>query len=325
MKALVFGTSTAAVDAARRTPLPCCRTWPSPRSPSRTSPDARPLRPDWFVTRPLLTGICGSDSKQILLDFGDGDSDNAMSGLCSFPQVMGHEVVAEVDRARARGRGLRRRPAGGAQPVAVVRAPRASARSAPPARPATCSLCWSFAAGDISTGIHTGVSSDATGGYAELMPAHSDDALRRPRRDRRRARHLRRPVRGVAAQHHPPPAARRRPGRSCGAPARSARARSRSCARSTPTSRSAWSPASTPRPTWPRKLGAHQVFRLGTPAGDGRGAGRVVGRRAPADDGGPAAASRCATPAASTSPTTRSASRRPSRSRCACSRPAARS
>ncbi len=34
-------------------------------------------------------------------------------------------------------------------------------------------MCWSFTAGDISAGIHTGVSSDATGGYAELMPAHS--------------------------------------------------------------------------------------------------------------------------------------------------------
>jgi threonine dehydrogenase-like Zn-dependent dehydrogenase len=34
------------------------------------------------------------------------------------------------------------------------------------------SLCWSFAEGSISVGIHSGVSADATGGYAELMPAH---------------------------------------------------------------------------------------------------------------------------------------------------------
>ena len=34
--------------------------------------DAVPLRPDWYVVRPVRTGICGSDSKQILLDF-DGD------------------------------------------------------------------------------------------------------------------------------------------------------------------------------------------------------------------------------------------------------------
>src|SRR6476469_10780369 len=62
----------------------------------RDVPDARPLRPDWLVTRPRLTGICGSDSKQILLDFGEGGADSAMFGFCSFPQVMGHEVVAEV-------------------------------------------------------------------------------------------------------------------------------------------------------------------------------------------------------------------------------------
>ncbi|MDT5137211.1 MAG: hypothetical protein QOD58_1473, partial [Mycobacterium sp.] len=34
------------------------------------------------------------------------------------------------------------------------------------------SLCWSFTDGDIKPGIHTGVSADVTGGYAELMPAH---------------------------------------------------------------------------------------------------------------------------------------------------------
>ena len=55
--------------------------------------DPLPLHDDWVITRPRLTGICGSDSKQILLDFGEGDTDNAMAAFCSFPQVMGHEVV----------------------------------------------------------------------------------------------------------------------------------------------------------------------------------------------------------------------------------------
>jgi hypothetical protein len=35
----------------------------------RDVPDPRPLHDDWVITRPRLTGICGSDSKQILLDF----------------------------------------------------------------------------------------------------------------------------------------------------------------------------------------------------------------------------------------------------------------
>lgn len=138
-------------------------------------PDARPLRDDWVVTRPILTGICGSDSKQVLLDF-EGDSDSAMSGFCSFPQVLGHEVVAEVeslgpDSTAAEARGL--------EPgVRVVLDPWLTCvtRGVSPVCPA-CeagdhSLCWSFTTGDVSAGLHTGVSSDATGGYAELMPAH---------------------------------------------------------------------------------------------------------------------------------------------------------
>jgi threonine dehydrogenase-like Zn-dependent dehydrogenase len=42
------------------------------------------------------------------------------------------------------------------------------------------SLCWSFTVGDISAGIHTGVAADATGGYAELLPAHSSMLHRVP-------------------------------------------------------------------------------------------------------------------------------------------------
>jgi threonine dehydrogenase-like Zn-dependent dehydrogenase len=103
----------------------------------RNVPDPQPLHDDWVITRPRLTGICGSDSKQILLDFGEGDTDNAMAAFCSFPQVMGHEVVADVVALGPTARGLE-----------------------------------SFTDGDIKPGIHTGVSADVTGGYAELMPAH---------------------------------------------------------------------------------------------------------------------------------------------------------
>ncbi len=135
-------------------------------------PDARPLRPDWLVTRPLLTGICGSDSKQILLDFGEGDSDNAMSGFCSFPQVMGHEVVAEVTELGPEAVGFDVGQRVVLNPWLSC-APRGISPPCPACDAGDYSLCWSFTTGDISPGIHTGVSSDATGGYAELMPAHS--------------------------------------------------------------------------------------------------------------------------------------------------------
>jgi threonine dehydrogenase-like Zn-dependent dehydrogenase len=170
MRALVFGTST--------------QPWTPPPGANRLAanlavtpvalqeiPDARPLRPDWFVTRPLLTGICGSDSKQILLDF-EGDSDSAMSGLCSFPQVMGHEVVAEVTELGPEASGFEV-----GQRVVLNPWLSCAPRGVEPVCPACAagdhSLCWSFTVGPISPGLHTGASSDATGGYAELMPAHA--------------------------------------------------------------------------------------------------------------------------------------------------------
>ena len=133
-------------------------------------PDAQPLRPDWYVIRPLLTGICGSDSKQILMDF-EGDSDSAMSGLCSFPQVLGHEVVGVVESAGPEAEGFDVGQRVVLNPWLSC-APRGISPVCPACEAGDFSLCWSFTDGSISPGIHTGVSSDATGGYAELMPAH---------------------------------------------------------------------------------------------------------------------------------------------------------
>ncbi|MGQ0832848.1 MAG: zinc-dependent alcohol dehydrogenase [Microthrixaceae bacterium] len=170
MKALVFG-----VDSQPWTPPhdanPLARNLAVTPVALREIPDAQPLRPDWLVTRPLLTGICGSDSKQILLDF-DGDSDSAMSGLCSFPQVMGHEVIARVTELGPEAEGFDVGQRVVLNPWLSC-APRGINPICPACVAGDYSLCWSFTDGTISKGIHTGVSSDATGGYAELMPAHS--------------------------------------------------------------------------------------------------------------------------------------------------------
>ena len=133
--------------------------------------DSRPLRPDWTVTKPLLVGICGSDSKMALLDFGDEDTDNAMAGLCSFPQVMGHEVVAEVAQLGPEAEGLEIGQRVVLNPwLSCV--PRGVTPICPSCQEGNLSLCHNFTAGPIAPGLHTGLSSDATGGWAELMPAH---------------------------------------------------------------------------------------------------------------------------------------------------------
>ena len=171
MQALVFGVRsdgwTAPPDSS-----PLVRQLATSPVALKEVPDARPLRPDWLVTRPLLTGICGSDSKQILLDFGEGGADSAMFGFCSFPQVMGHEVVAEVTELGPEATGFEVGQRVVLNPWLSC-APRGIDPVCPACAAGDLSLCWSFTTGDISAGIHTGVSSDATGGYAELMPAHS--------------------------------------------------------------------------------------------------------------------------------------------------------
>src|SRR3954449_415362 len=95
MKALVFLTDPGPVD-----PVPD----DAPRlvkhlatTPMNIEDIADPtvLGDDWMVLKTRLTGICGSDSKQVLMDFDDA-GDNPMTAFISFPQVLGHEVVAEV-------------------------------------------------------------------------------------------------------------------------------------------------------------------------------------------------------------------------------------
>src|SRR5271169_3289702 len=68
--------------------------------------DPHPTRDQWVMAKTRLTGICGSDAKQIFMDFGEGFGDSALNGLFSFPTVPGHEVVAEVVELGPGARGL---------------------------------------------------------------------------------------------------------------------------------------------------------------------------------------------------------------------------
>jgi threonine dehydrogenase-like Zn-dependent dehydrogenase len=134
-------------------------------------PDPPLLGDDWTVLRPRLTGICGSDTKQVLMDFEDA-ADSPMTAFISFPQVLGHEVVADVVEAGPE--------AGVAVGDRVVLNPWLSCgpRGIDPPCPACAAgdlaMCWNFTDGRLTPGIHTGNSSDATGGFAELLPAHRD-------------------------------------------------------------------------------------------------------------------------------------------------------
>lgn len=139
-------------------------------------PDPTLLGPDWVVLRSRLTGICGSDSKQVFMDTGGDASDFSMTAFISFPQILGHEVVADVVEVGPEVEGL------DVGQRAVLQcwlscAPRGVTPPCPACEQGDYSLCWSFTDGRLAPGIHTGNSKDATGGFAELVPAHQTMAI----------------------------------------------------------------------------------------------------------------------------------------------------
>ncbi|HEV3226696.1 MAG TPA: zinc-binding dehydrogenase [Acidimicrobiales bacterium] len=138
------------------------------------------LRPDWVVTKPRLTGICGSDSKQVFMDWGDvATPDNPMKGFFSLPQVLGHEVVADVVAFGPEAKGLEVGDRVVLNPWLSC-APRGVDPVCPACVAGDLSLCASFGVGPIAPGIHSGTSKDASGGYADLMPAHDSMLFRVP-------------------------------------------------------------------------------------------------------------------------------------------------
>ena len=170
MKALVFGTFEEPPPPAPPADAPrLLRHLATTPMSLQEVADPEVRGPAWAVLRTRLTGICGSDTKQVLMDFDDG-GDSPMTAFISFPQVLGHEVVATVEDAG---------PDAGVSPgQRVVLNPWLSCevRGLEPVCPACASgdlsLCWRFLDGDLQPGIHSGNSADATGGFAELLPAH---------------------------------------------------------------------------------------------------------------------------------------------------------
>jgi threonine dehydrogenase-like Zn-dependent dehydrogenase len=133
----------------------------------REIPEPQLPAPDWLRIRTRLCGLCGSDYKQVFLN---GATDNPMTAVISFPQVLGHEVVGVVDSV---GAGVSARRVG----ERVVLNPWLSCapRGLDPCRwcaSGDLAQCANFTRGTLQPGIHTGNSSDATGGFATLVPAH---------------------------------------------------------------------------------------------------------------------------------------------------------
>jgi threonine dehydrogenase-like Zn-dependent dehydrogenase len=131
-------------------------------------PDPELPADDWVVLKTRLCGICGSDYKQMFLN---GNMDNPMTAIISFPQVLGHEVVGTIAKV---GPAVKTRRVGERVVLNpwLSCGPRGITPACPECQAGQYSICRNFARGNIPPGIHTGNSSKATGGYAPYLPAH---------------------------------------------------------------------------------------------------------------------------------------------------------
>ena len=114
-----------------------------------------PQRRDWVMAKTRLTGICGSDAKQVFMDFGDNYVDSALNGLFTFPTVLGHEVVAEISEVGPDVTGLHVGQRVVLNPwLSCV--PRGIDPVCGACRDGDLSLCWNFTQGPIAAGIIPG-------------------------------------------------------------------------------------------------------------------------------------------------------------------------
>jgi threonine dehydrogenase-like Zn-dependent dehydrogenase len=102
-----------------------------------------------------------------------------MKAFFSLPQVLGHEVVADVVALGPEAEGLDVGDRVVLNPWLSC-APRGVHPVCAACERGDYSLCASFAVGPIAPGIHTGTSKDASGGYATSMPAHDSMLFKVP-------------------------------------------------------------------------------------------------------------------------------------------------
>jgi threonine dehydrogenase-like Zn-dependent dehydrogenase len=175
MKALVFDYKLPRLALAKIAGIFNPRGYFNPWSFLRYTdiPDAPLLADDWVVIRTRSCGICGSDHKQVFLD---GNVDNPMTAVISWPQVLGHEVVGTVEKVGPKVTRVRAGDRVALNPWLSC-LPRGIDPPCPACREGKNTLCRNFTRGRLAPGIHTGNSRDATGGFAEFVPAHETMAV----------------------------------------------------------------------------------------------------------------------------------------------------
>ena len=169
MKALLFRHSVAKEAAAVIGGRIDKRAFVSGFAPVSLEEVPEPVPPaaGWVKCETVMSGICGSDAKQILLN---GRRDNPLTALVSFPHVLGHEAVA---RRLDTGARVVLNPWLWCTPRGIEPVCEACAEGRYP-------WCRNFRNGDLPVAIHLGNCAGAAGAHAERFCAHESQLFEVP-------------------------------------------------------------------------------------------------------------------------------------------------
>jgi threonine dehydrogenase-like Zn-dependent dehydrogenase len=128
--------------------------------------------PDWVRIRPLLAGICGSDTALIT-----GRASPILSPFASFPAILGHEVVGVIEEA-----GSAAEVKAGERVVVdpIISCFVRGLDPCPACRDGLPALCRHAADGSLSPGMLIGYCRDLPGAWSEAMLAHASQLHRVP-------------------------------------------------------------------------------------------------------------------------------------------------
>jgi L-iditol 2-dehydrogenase len=121
--------------------------------------------PDWVRVRPLLAGICGSDTSLLT-----GRASPILSPFASFPAILGHEVVAVVEEV---GDSVAVRPGDRVVIDPIISCYVRGLEPCQACRDGLPALCRHAADGSLSPGMLIGYCRDLPGGWSDSMLAHA--------------------------------------------------------------------------------------------------------------------------------------------------------
>lgn len=161
MRALVFDHDLAREALAKIAGSVDKRGFVSRLAPARLADIDEPTipGPGWVTCDTIVSGLCGSDAKQILLN---GSLDNPLTALLTFPHVLGHEAVA-------------RRADTGERVVLnpwLSCGPRGIDPACPACQEGRYPWCRNFTHGAVPPALHIGNCAGASGAHAERFSAH---------------------------------------------------------------------------------------------------------------------------------------------------------